>query len=125
MKIILLLVLCYIVCSAGIVHETNNIKNRNLPACKNCVHYLPDGGFRGPLCQKFGEKNIVTNEITFESAEKCREDEMKCGEKGSLYVEDSPLIVTWKSFRHSYFFFFTVSFVGILILDLCRIIYLE
>lgn len=57
------------------------IKNENLPVCLHCIHFSPEYS----KCTKFGEKNIITNEIRYNSAEYCREDENKCGEKGTYF----------------------------------------
>lgn len=70
------------------------IKNVNIPACRNCIHFKPyDGDFTSPYsrCEKIGKKNIVTNVITYKFADECREDESKCGYLGK-YFEEEPNI---------------------------------
>jgi len=42
-------------------------------------------------CNKFGSKNIITDEILHDYADDCRRDENKCGEKG-IYFEQEPNI---------------------------------
>jgi hypothetical protein len=56
--------------------------------------------FNSPFnnCEKFGEKNIFTGDIDYESASSCRRDETKCGEFG-LYFELEPNIKL-KIFKH-------------------------
>jgi hypothetical protein len=70
------------------------IKNAHIPACRNCINYKPSTiGFTDSLsrCEKFGVKNIVTNEIRYDFAESCRTDESKCGLQGK-YFEEEPNI---------------------------------
>jgi hypothetical protein len=72
------------------------IKNAYVPACRNCVYYKPStsySDFTDSLnrCEKFGEKNIVTNEIRYDFANSCRTDESKCGLEGK-YFEEEPNI---------------------------------
>ena len=71
------------------------IKNMNYPSCRNCKFFAPNYylNFNSPFnnCEKFGEKNIFTGDIDYESASSCRRDETKCGEFG-LYFELEPNI---------------------------------
>jgi len=68
------------------------IKNMNIPSCRNCIHYKPNlfNDFTSPLnkCENFGEKNIVTDEITYRFADSCRDNESLCGKKGKYFEED-------------------------------------
>jgi hypothetical protein len=68
------------------------IKNINIPACRNCIHYNPDVNFdytsRYNKCDNFGEKNIITNEINYDYVESCRRDESMCGKYGKYFVEE-------------------------------------
>jgi hypothetical protein len=80
----------------SLVHSEKIIKNVNLPACRNCIHYQPDpfyNDFTSSLnkCNKFGDKNIVTDKITYDFADYCRNDESKCGKEGK-YFEEEPNI---------------------------------
>jgi len=77
----------------SLVHSEKIIKNVNLPACRNCIHYQPDpfyNDFTSLLnrCNKFGDKNIVTDKITYDFADHCRNDESKCGKEGKYFVEE-------------------------------------
>jgi len=76
-----------------LVHSEKIIKNVNLPACRNCIHYQPDpfyNDFTSSLnkCNKFGDKNIVTDKITYDFADQCRNDESKCGKEGKHFIEE-------------------------------------
>lgn len=76
-----------------LVHSEKIIKNVNLPACRNCIHYQPDpfyNDFTSLLnkCNKFGDKNIVTDKITYDFADQCRNDESKCGKEGKYFQEE-------------------------------------
>ena len=57
------------------------IKNINLPACRNCIHYKHSivYGFGSDMnkCHKYGVKDIVSNEINYDYAQFCRKDEEK------------------------------------------------
>jgi hypothetical protein len=68
------------------------IKNINIPSCRNCIHYKPTllNDFTSPLnkCEKFGEKNIITDEITYRFADLCRNDESACGKEGKYFEKD-------------------------------------
>jgi hypothetical protein len=39
-------------------------------------------------CNKFGDKNIVTDKITYDFADQCRNDESKCGKEGKHFIEE-------------------------------------
>ena len=76
-----------------LVYSEKMIKNMNLPACRNCVHYQPapyNNDFTSYLntCDKFGNKNIITDKITYDFADQCRNDESKCGKEGKHFVEE-------------------------------------
>jgi hypothetical protein len=69
------------------------IKNMNFPSCKNCIYFKPsiyNNDFTSILskCEKFGEKNIITDEITYNYADSCRNDDLKCGKEGIYFVEE-------------------------------------
>ena len=77
----------------SIVSGSPIIKNNNIPACRNCIHYKPDfysNEFTSSYndCNKFGEKNIISDKIIFESAASCRRDESKCGANGKYFEEE-------------------------------------
>lgn len=77
----------------SMTNSENLIKNDNIPACRNCIYYKPNvlyGGFTSPFnrCRKFGEKNIITNEITYNYADDCRNNETKCGKEGRYFEEE-------------------------------------
>jgi len=72
------------------------IKNINVPACKNCIYYKPrmlDTDFTSTfnICEKFGNKNIITDKITYDYADLCRRQDDKCGQEGK-YFEKEPYI---------------------------------
>jgi hypothetical protein len=65
------------------------IKNINVNPCRKCIHYnsrYDDSSLSN--CKKFGEKNIISNEIKYDNAERCRNDELKCGKEGKYFEED-------------------------------------
>ena len=86
------------------ITDNKIIKNIHIPSCKNCIHYNPsvlNRDFASPTneCHKFGEKDIITDKITYTFAENARNDETKCG-KGGVYFQQDPHIDI-KIFKHS------------------------
>jgi hypothetical protein len=61
------------------------IKNMNLPICMNCAFY--EKQHKTAVCQKFGEKNIITGNIKYINVLECRSDTNYCGESGTYYIK--------------------------------------
>jgi hypothetical protein len=84
MKIIYLLL--------SLVNCEKIIRNLNIPACKNCIFYQPSqyNTFSSNLnkCVKFGDKDITTDEISYDFVEFCRKDETKCGFEGKFFKKE-------------------------------------
>ena len=85
------------------VNSEKIIKNINIPACKNCIHYKPsyfttDFTETFNKCDKFGNKNIITNEISYDFADMCRNDENKCGYEGKYFEQEKNIKL--KIFTH-------------------------
>jgi hypothetical protein len=38
------------------------------------------------ICEKFGNKNIITDKITYDYADLCRQSDTKCGEEGKYFT---------------------------------------
>jgi len=78
------------------------IQNIEFPSCRNCVHLITrdDITFVSTLnkCAKFGEKNIITDEICYDFVDTCRKDELKCGKEGRYFEAEKN--VGFKIFRH-------------------------
>lgn len=69
------------------------IENINLPSCKNCIYYKPNvlrNDFTSTFnkCEKFGKKDIITDEITYNYADSCRSNENMCGKEGKYFEEE-------------------------------------
>jgi hypothetical protein len=99
------LFLLFVVNSEKIIKniKINTIKDSNYPSCRNCVYYKPspyskDYGASTSKCEKFGEKNIITGEITYNYVDSSRNDELKCGKEGKYFVEERNL--NMKIFKH-------------------------
>ena len=79
------------------------IQNINLPSCRNCMYYKPStyNDFSSSLnrCEKFGTKDIISDEIDYDFASYCRKDEDKCGKDGKYFVIEENLPA--KIIRHS------------------------
>ena len=114
MKIIILLL--SLLCSKKI------IKNADLPSCRNCIYYEPI--FDNDLsnlnkCNKFGVKNIISDEITYDYANSCRNDENKCGIEGKYFEEESNL--TMKILKYKLLNNIPIIFVFTIIIGLAEI----
>ena len=85
------------------LYAENVIRNSNLPSCRNCVFYKPlenrDFSSIYSQCEKFGDKNILTNEIKYDLVKICRIDETKCGIKGKYFKEEKN--IDFKIWKHS------------------------
>ena len=78
----------------ALLHSDKIIKNIELPSCRNCMYYKPSMtsfDFTSPFskCVKFGEKDIISDEIRYKYADSCRNDEQMCGKEGK-YFKKSP-----------------------------------
>lgn len=71
------------------------IKNINVNACRNCMYYKPsthnDFTSHSNKCEKFGTKDIVTDEIYYDFADSCRKEEEKCGKEGKHFTLEENL----------------------------------
>lgn len=85
-----------------LIYSQKIIKNINVPACKNCIHYTPSLDNRNfySTCDNFGEKDIITNEIKYNYADLCRGDEDKCGNQGKYFQKEPNL--TMKMAKHAF-----------------------
>lgn len=81
------------------------IRNFDFPPCKNCVYYRPSGfnHFASPLnkCEKFGTKDVVTDEIAYNYTDICRSDEDLCGKSGKYHVKEPRFVL--KRLKHAIF----------------------
>ena len=66
------------------------IKNGNLPACSECKFLIPckinENNFITAKCEKIGEKNILSGEITNYYIDICRKDPNLCGQNGKYFI---------------------------------------
>ena len=65
------------------------IRNKDLPICSNCVHYIElenDYPYDGSTCKKFGEMDVITGAIKYDLAAVCRLGDSNCGKKGLHYT---------------------------------------
>ena len=79
------------------------IKNIDLLSCKHCRHFIPDyySSTSYSKCKMFGEKNIITDEINYDYANSCREDELKCGINAIYFERENQTILSLKTLKHS------------------------
>ena len=72
----------------------NKIKYLKLPACINCIFFKKYSGLHNSLlnleqkseCKKFGTKNLISGEITYELATHCRSLKIMCGMMGTYFI---------------------------------------
>ena len=71
------------------------IRNIDVPSCRNCRYYKPNtyNDFASTLnkCEKFGMKDIITDDIHYDYADLCRRDEDKCGRVGKFFTIEENL----------------------------------
>ena len=94
--------LSYLLLSA--VNSGKIIKNINIPVCRNCIYYKPyvygdEFSSMYSRCEKFGEKNIITDEIKYDYVDDCRKNESKCGFEGKYFEEEKD--IDFKRLNHS------------------------
>lgn len=58
--------------------------------CRDCIHFIGDS----VECRKFGDTNIVTGKVTYNTARSVREDIKKCGEDAIHFEENHFKIIT-------------------------------
>ena len=72
------------------------IRNKELPICSNCVHFIehtnnypydpmPSNEQYG-RCKKFGGVNVITGTIEYDLASDSRFNDSKCGKIGSEFT---------------------------------------
>jgi hypothetical protein len=77
------------------------IRNNNYPVCDNCFNFrnfIPIEGTTSEfeyskigVCMKFGERNMITGKITYDSAIDCRNDVSKCTNVARYFTPLNPL----------------------------------
>ena len=88
------------------VNSEKFIKNIDVKPCRNCIYYNQHSNIELSKCKKFGEKNIISNEIKYDYAEGCRNDELKCGKEGKYFEENDNIYM--KIFIHKFTYTLTV-----------------
>jgi len=78
-------------CQNKVILSKPVIRNDHIPNCKNCYyferHELNKDNFDLGRCRMYGEKDIVSGEITYEYAVHCRKNDAQCGKEGIHFVE--------------------------------------
>ena len=76
------------------------IKNMKYPVCHNCFNFgnfIPIEGtsdfeyYKTGVCMKFGEKDMITGKINYDSAIDCRNDASKCTNTAKYFTPLNPL----------------------------------
>jgi hypothetical protein len=58
--------------------------------CRDCIHFIGND----IECRKFGDTNIITGKVTYDSARSARQDEKKCGENAVLFEKNNFKAIT-------------------------------
>jgi hypothetical protein len=93
MRVFIYLLLSTILHKIYSIKPNQSIKNINIPSCKNCIYFEPSLYNSDYLsrCTKFGEKNIITDEINHDFANSCRKTDEKCGLEGKSFVKETDI----------------------------------
>jgi hypothetical protein len=92
---------CFIFFSLYLV-TAKQIKNMNVPSCRNCIYYKPQ--LLQPYissyskCEFFGSKDINSDIISYDYADLSRKYEDKCGVEGKYF--DQGENIEMKIFLH-------------------------
>jgi len=87
------------------------------PSCRDCIHYIPSTDsyeFDSSLsrCQQFGQRDVITDKITYDYVDTVRYDESKCGQNGKYFeLEKNIQLKIWK---HKFISFFPILLVMLL-----------
>jgi len=60
------------------------IKNYNAVLCKNCIYFKKES-YGSDKCIKFGELDVVSGKIEYDSAYICRLDSKRCGMEAKYF----------------------------------------
>ena len=68
----------------SIIPKNQIIKNLINPICKECIFFKNQHSYQIMFsnCMKYGEKNVITGEIKYDTVNSCRTDAAKCGING-------------------------------------------
>ena len=67
----------------SIIPKNQIIRNIISPLCKECVYFKNSSKIMYSPCMKYGEKNVITGEVTYDNVIMARNDESKCGVNGN------------------------------------------
>lgn len=109
------------------VVESLHIKHVYKPPCRSCKYFIPHDSWNKHdamtfgRCKLFGEKNLQTNEITFDLASTVRSDIWKCSTNGTFYIN----VPTWRRKYKSLYIpvFWTISPFILMILSYIYVFY--
>jgi hypothetical protein len=72
------------------ITEPYFIQNQNQPICSNCKFFIPTNNG----CKKYGKRDIITGETTYETAISVRNDDKKCGTTAIFYEKNYIKFIT-------------------------------
>ena len=77
------------------------IENLEYPSCTSCKFYEPTNDKyedKFSRCNKFGKKDIITDDISYSFVDSTRNDNNKCGLEGKYFEEEK--YIKLKIFKH-------------------------
>lgn len=100
--------------------KINTIKDIELPSYGNCIYYKPnvysnDFSSLTSRCEKIGKKDILTGKISYDFADSCRNDELKCGKEGKYFEEEKNLDMKIFIYKLTSILLLVFLFVSILV----------
>lgn len=68
-------------------NKTNFIKNKDVHVCINCMYFIKPShnNMEFGKCAQFGEKNVITGDITYMHVTTCRSYNIYCGNSGKYH----------------------------------------
>lgn len=95
-----------------------NIRNGNMPACKNCKHYKLDfsilPNYQFGRCKIYGNKDLITNKISYTYATTVRKNDDMCGLEGKDYDEVTNILLNEIISNIKDNFYFTIIFLSVI-----------
>jgi len=89
--------------------------------CKDCKHYIGDN----IECRKFGDTNLITGKVTYDSARSVRENEKKCGENAIYFEENKFKIITvpYYFLKNNWILLIPTAFTSLYIFTLFHVVH--
>ena len=113
-----------------LVNSNKIIKNLDIPSCRNCKYFKPsiyNNDFTSSIskCEKFGNKDIINNKITYDYVDECRNNELKCGINGKYYEEEKNIDLKILKFNIISNLPYLLLVISVILSTILQIIYIK